>query len=157
MAGKEAKAKEGVGDRGKLAPPERVFDYEPMNSQSGTACSLDISDEWDRDLMQFSSDAGDGFTWEDVPLKPDVIDPAVLAAAVPNFESGSSSRFSFLRILQASMQVLMHTHVGLRDFPAFHEACSTHRTLSLQSEGLDALSSTLVAMDRPKQTFTQKA
>lgn len=116
MAGKEAKAKEGVGDRGKLAPPERVFDYEPMNSQSGTACSLDISDEWDRDLMQFSSDAGDGFTWEEVPLKPDVIDPAVLAAAVPNFESGSSSRFSFLRILQASMQVLMHTHVGLRDF-----------------------------------------
>lgn len=116
MAGKEAKAKEGVGDRGKLAPPERVFDYEPMNSQSGAACSLDISDEWDRDLMQFSSDAGDGFTWEEVPLKPDVIDPAVLAAAVPNFESGSSSRFSFLRILQASMQVLMHTHVGLRDF-----------------------------------------
>ena len=52
--------------------------------------------------------------------------PAVDAIPIPDFDPGSDCRYSFLRILQASLHVLMRTHVGLRDYILLSLARAPH-------------------------------
>ena len=54
---------------------------------------------------------------------------------IPPFDSTGSAEYSFLEILDASLQVNMHTHVGLRDFILLSLECDPHAVHSGRPSG----------------------
>lgn len=55
--------------------------------------------------------------------------------SIPSFDAAGSEEYSFLRILDASLQVNMHTHVGLRDFILLSLECVPHAVHSGRPSG----------------------
>ena len=90
---------------------------EPMSRLAGTASSLEISEGFARDLAQFDGEMSTEISGVEVcNHSPSCEAPAVDAISFPDFDASSDCRYSFLRILQACLHVLLHTHVGLRDY-----------------------------------------
>lgn len=112
MAKEEGKEWEGRGGRASRKLKRRMLFT--MSSRSGT----EVPDGGVMSQHGLQSSAGGQDSSSGVVLQDSCVDFDTNRSEprIPNFDAAGSEEYSFLKILDASLQVNMRTHVGLRDF-----------------------------------------